>query len=357
MNPGHSGQPDPVVTRASRAFGLGEPVIEVLHSGLIHDTYKISEGNRSLVLQHINEAVFPEPDKIIRNYLKIVAHLEGKNGLKIPAPVQTIDGNFSWSDGQNQYWRATEFIPDSYIESASISVSQTFKVATCFGQFAQDVSDLDPNSIEIVIPGFHDLGGRFAQFEQAFPGADVRRLQKVKRVIEGIRHRKGLVDFYQGLSRDADFRIRTMHHDCKISNILFHTKTKNPICPIDLDTVMPGYYFSDIGDLIRSLAGSVSEGSTDLHSLVIRKPYYEAILRGYQEGIGNAFTKTETRYIHHAGLLMIYVQCIRFLTDYLSGDRYYKVTYPEQNADRAENQFRLLEKLEEFLWESYQYDS
>lgn len=340
-----------LVLQAARVFGINHPTIEVLHSGLIHNTYKIQEGKRAIVLQHINTLVFTEPEKIIRNYQKVFDHLTQKYKLKIPAPVPSIQDDFLWKDTAGQFWRATEFIPDSYVETSSISVSQTFKAAKCFGEFAHAVSELAPNSLEIVIPGFHDLGWRFEQFQQALQYVESARQKKATHLIEEVQHRKRLVDFYNDLKHNSEFKVRIMHHDCKISNILFHQETQNPICPIDLDTVMPGYYFSDIGDLIRSLAGTIEESSTAVQLLTLRKPYYDAIITGYCEGMGNTFTPSELKFIHHAGLLMIYMQVLRFLTDYLSGDIYYKVSYPEQNFDRSENQFKLLTKLEGFLVE------
>jgi hypothetical protein len=339
------------VREAAQVFGINHPTIEVLHSGLIHNTYKVREGKRAIVLQHINTVVFTEPEKIIRNYQKVFDHLTKKNNLKIPASIPSIHDDFLWQDNAGQFWRATEFIPDSYVETSSISVSQTFKAAKSFGEFARAITELEPNTLEIGIPGFHDLSWRFEQFQKAVKQAASSRLTKAQYLIELALKREVLVNFYNDLKRQPEFKVRIMHHDCKISNILFHQETQNPICPIDLDTVMPGYYFSDIGDLIRSLAGSIGESSTDVQSLTIRKPYYDAIITGYCEGIGNAFTPLELKFIHHAGLLMIYMQGLRFLTDYLSGDIYYKVSYPEQNFDRSENQFKLLTKLEEFLLE------
>jgi len=338
-----------LVRGAYQAFGFNHPTIEVLHSGLIHNTYKVWEGKLAIVLQNINTVVFTEPEKIIRNYQKVFDHLKKKSGLKIPAPILSIRGDFLWKDTAGQFWRATEFIPDSYVETSSISVSQTFNAAKCFGEFARAVSELAPSSLETVIPGFHDLSWRFEQFQHARQHADSVRIKKVTHLIECVQQRKWLVDFYQDLRNNPEFKVRIMHHDCKISNILFHHGTQNPICPIDLDTVMPGYYFSDIGDLVRSLAGSIGESSTDVQSLTIRKPYYDAIITGYCEGIGNTFTESELKFIHHSGLLMIYMQGLRFLTDYLSGDIYYKVSYPEQNFNRAANQLILLEGLEIFL--------
>jgi thiamine kinase-like enzyme len=146
-----------------------------------------------------------------------------------------------------------------------------------------------------------------------------------------------------------------MHHDAKIANILFSKKTGDVICPVDFDTVMPGYFFSDLGDMIRSMACSLDETSTDFENLTIRKEFYKAIVEGYLSVMKNQFTVSENKYIHYAGLLMIYMQALRYMTDYLNGDIYYKTNYAEQNFDRAKNQVILLKRLEEFFKDEYQF--
>ncbi len=342
--------------QAAEAFGFHQPETELLTSGLIHNTYKVAgSGKTTIVLQQMNTAVFNHPEKIIRNYLTIYNYLEATSDIKIPKPIATRTGTWLFTDESGNVWRAIQYIPDSYIESPSITSSQAEKAARCFGAFSRALSGLGPEKLEIVIPGFHDLGWRYEQLTQAITHADAMRLAKAQKIIEGIQQRKPLVHFHESLNGNPQFPLRIMHHDCKISNILFHLKTRNPVCPIDLDTVMPGYFFSDIGDLIRSVAGTVSEAATDLQSLSIKEPYYVAIISGYVSGLGDQLTTSEKNVIHHAGLIMVYMQCIRFLTDYLNGDRYYKVAYPEQNLDRSKNQFQLLVKLEEFLVSKFHY--
>ncbi|QOI96363.1 MAG: aminoglycoside phosphotransferase family protein [Flammeovirgaceae bacterium] len=338
-----------VIRRAAQAFGYNQPELELLTSGLIHTTYKVTEGNKALVLQQINTAVFTEPDKIVNNYKILFDYLNRQSAFRIPEPVQTTAGNFLFFDEGGRVWRATQFIPNSYIENNNMPPEQAYKAAHCFGAFSNAIADLNAQSIEVVIPGFHNLAWRYEQFENALPKALPERLARVKTIVEGLQNRKWLVDFYNALQANPQFRLRIMHHDCKVSNILFDVKTKNPICPIDLDTVMPGYFFSDIGDLVRSVAGNVNETVTSVSSMQIRKPYYDALISGYLAGLGDTFTETEKRFIHHAGLLMIYMQCLRFTTDYLLGDVYYKVAYPEQNFHRSNNQYHLLLRLEEFL--------
>jgi thiamine kinase-like enzyme len=175
------------------------------------------------------------------------------------------------------------------------------------------------------------------------------RLMRATHVIAELRQRKYLVDFYVSIKNNPAYPVRLMHHDCKIGNILFDMNTREVICPIDLDTIMPGKYFSDVGDMIRTMTCTVDENSRDWESIDIIPEYYNAIVQGYLDGMGNELTVDEKENIHKSGLLMTYMQTLRFVTDFLQGDTYYRTTYPEQNLNRALNQLVLLEKLEDFL--------
>lgn len=144
-----------------------------------------------------------------------------------------------------------------------------------------------------------------------------------------------------------------MHHDAKIANVLFSKTTGRVICPVDFDTVMPGYYFSDLGDMIRSMAGNADENYLHFEKIQIRKSYYDAIVSGYLSIMEKQLTDSEKKYIHYAGLIMIYMQAIRFITDFMRGGIYYKTEYKGQNFDRALNQLTLLKRLEELLKNAY----
>jgi len=201
-----------------------------------------------------------------------------------------------------------------------------------------------------IIPNFHNLSYRYHQFEEVVKAAHIKRLLKATHVISEIRDRIALLDFYNTVANNAtDYPTRIMHHDCKISNILFDKSTNAAICPVDLDTVMPGKYFSDIGDMIRTMACTEEEDSNAWELIDVKADYYNAIIKGYAEGMGDNLTNEEKMNIHKSGLLLTYMQCIRFVTDFLNNDIYYKTTYPEQNLNRALNQLILLEKLEVFV--------
>ena len=211
------------------------------------------------------------------------------------------------------------------------------------------------HKLKSVIPGFHNLSLRYQQFEEALSGQLYERMAKALVIINELKQREKYKQLFESIIQSAEFPQRVMHHDAKIANVLFHKKTGKVICPVDYDTVMPGYFFSDLGDLIRSMACSEDENSTDFDNIGIQKNFYEAIIAGYIEVMGNFFTEAEKKYIHYSGLLIIYMQALRFITDYLNGDIYYQISYREENLNKAKNQFILLQQLEEFLKREYDF--
>lgn len=347
---------DSVIQWVANQFGLQDvATIESFSEGLIHHTYKVqSADDRAVVLQAINTHVFQQPEIIISNYRTLYTHLH-KERFTIPAPIACISGDWLWKDETRKYWRAQEFIPNSYSEK-SVTPDKAFQAAECFARFAKTLASLESGTIQETINHFHDLRFRYQQLQKAIPLASDERIVKAKDLIDKVFSRVSLLEFYDSILSNIQFRKRIMHHDCKLTNILFSNTTHAAICPVDLDTTMPGYYFSDLGDMVRSMAPTVDENSTDWESLTIKEPIYTAILDGYLSGIGDAFTSKEYQLIHHAGLLMIFMQGIRFLADFLANDQYYKISYPEQNLNRAKNQLILLDELEKFLKKEYQYD-
>jgi len=340
---------------AAAQFGTGIPGIQPLGHGLINRTYKIDyTESPPVVLQCINQSTFPQPENIINNYRLIQEYLLQQGGAPVAALLKTKDGQYSWRDAEGNFWRATAFISGSYALAIPQNAAEVFTAAKSFGAFTQSLSGLEAGKLSIIIPDFHNLAFRYQQFEECVKTAPVGRLLKSTHVISEVRNRTALVDFYkEAESNESSYPTRIMHHDCKISNILFDTKTNAVVCPVDLDTVMPGKFFSDIGDMIRTMACTEEENSKAWETIAVKPDYYKAIINGYLQGIGDSLTAAERKNIHQAGLLLTYMQCIRFVTDFLNNDTYYKTTYPEQNLNRALNQLILLEKLEEFIGKNY----
>ena len=343
------------IETAALQFGNGVPVIKPLGNGLINRTYLVDfTGGSSLVLQCINQATFPEPGNIINNYHLIQDYLGKMDPHAVPALLKAADGKYCWIDEHNDFWRATAFIAGSYALALPRSESEVFAAAKAFAHFTQSLEGLQASRLAVIIPDFHNLGFRYRQFEEALKTAPVSRLLKATHVISEIRNHTALVDFYETVEQDEQrFPTRIMHHDCKISNILFDAASGAVICPVDLDTVMPGKYFSDIGDMVRTMACTEEENSVAWEMIDVNAGYYNAIINGYREGMGASLTAAEQANIHQPGLLLTYMQCIRFVTDFLNGDVYYKTVYPEQNLNRALNQLILLEKLESFIAANY----
>jgi len=340
-----------IIEKAAIQFGIGTPATKPLGNGLINRTYKVDFAESpSVVLQCINQTTFPQPENIINNYRLIQEYYIKTGGSGVPELLRTKNNKYYWIDPEGNFWRATAFIGNSYASSIPANAVAVFAAAKSFGSFTQSLSGLKADELEIIIPDFHNPAFRYKQFEDTVKKAHISRLLKSTHVISEIRDRTALVDFYKEVeSNEADYPARIMHHDCKISNILFDASTHAVICPVDLDTVMPGKYFSDIGDMIRTMACTEEENSTAWEVIDVNSGYYNAIINGYLEGMGKDLTAAEKKNIHQSGLLLTYMQCLRFVTDFLNNDIYYKTTYPEQNLNRALNQLILLEKLEEFI--------
>jgi thiamine kinase-like enzyme len=336
---------------------FSEFTVMPLSGGLINHTYKVeSRLSAPFLLQQINQKVFPHPEDVQRNYILLSQYAEFEfTGLKLPWPLSYDNRKTLLKDENGNYWRAFEFIENSKNNLIAKTPAQAKATAKTFAKFTDAFHELNTVSLRETIPGFHNLSLRYEQFEASLLGEQYERMQKSLSLIEELKNRERYKFFYEEIISSDEFPKRVMHHDAKIANILFHAKTGKLICPIDLDTAMPGYFFSDLGDMVRSMACSLDENNTDFNNISIRKYFYEAIISGYLSVIGKQMTASEKKYIHYAGLLMIYMQSLRFLTDYLNGDTYYQIKYPEQNHNRAFNQLTLLKSLEEFLKMNYNF--
>ena len=335
----------------------GEIKVETVGGGLINHSYKVSgQLKADFLLQQINKNVFAHPEQVQENYIRIWEYAEYEfTGLHLPAPKYCGKMATLFVDGKENYWRAFEFIEDARMFSIAEKPAQAKATAKAFAKFTAAFKDFDVSNLKEVIPGFHNLSLRYRQFEEAMKGKLYERMAKALPLIDELKQREKYTHFYEIVTESDEFQQRVMHHDAKIANVLFSNKTGKVICPVDFDTVMPGYFFSDLGDMIRSMVCSEEENSTSFNDIHIRKNFYDDIISGYLDVLGKQLTASEIKYIHYSGLLIIYMQALRFLTDYLNGDVYYRINNPEQNFDRARNQLILLQKLEEFLHKHYNF--
>ena len=332
-------------------YSPGKTNAEPIGNGLINLTYKVTcELQPDFLLQKINHHVFSKPEELQANCVLLCQYAEFEfKGLRLPYIKYYGPEKSLYKDLNGEYWRAFEFIKDSTTYNIPTSPAQARATAKTFAKFTAAFEAMNLENLEETIPGFHDLNLRYSQFEEALRGELYERMPKVLPLADELIKKETYRKIYDEITSSDKFPKRVLHHDAKISNILFSKKTGKVICPVDLDTTMPGYFFSDPGDMIRSMACSADENNTRFEKISIRKSYYEAITDGYLSVMKNIFTDAEKEKFHCSGLLIIYMQALRFLTDYLNGDTYYHTSYPEHNFDRAFNQLTLLKRLEEFL--------
>lgn len=330
-------------------FRLPDEIFQVapFGSGLINSTWSVinKEGISKYILQKVNHQVFKEPADIafnirqIDNYLK--QHFPGYLFVS-PLVTNTDDTILKTSDG---YYRMFPFIAGSHTIDVVEKPQQAYEAASQFAKFTKYLSGFDAAQLKITLPDFHNLTLRYLQFEKACETGNPERIAQSKELIETIKSNKRIVDEYE--RGKEKFTVRVSHHDTKISNVLFNEEDKG-ICVIDLDTVMPGYFISDVGDMMRTYLSPVSEEEKDLSKIIFRKDFYDAIADGYLSEMGAELTDMEKQHFHYAGEFMIYMQALRFLTDHLNNDIYYGATYEGHNFIRAGNQLTLLQRLQEF---------
>jgi Ser/Thr protein kinase RdoA (MazF antagonist) len=330
---------------------------ETISNGLINSTFKIFSGGttEAFILQKINAHIFPQPALLQQNYRYISAQLTAANSrFKLPKIIPPLNGAGFLSFAKNNSWRMFQYIPNSYTPAQVQTAEQAHEVALSFSRLTLDLAAADSDKVHAVIPNFHNLVFRHQQLLDAIKNNSARRLQEAKRVLEGLEAYKPLLLFYEKLpAANRAFRKYILHHDAKISNILFDKMNNKVITPIDMDTTMPGYFFSDAGDMIRSMAGSTDENDTVYSNIHINRDNYEAITDGYLTNMSKLFSKEENNFFHLSGLLLVYMQCLRFVADYINGDIYYQTTHPQQNLYRATNQLTLLQQLAFFVKEEY----
>jgi Ser/Thr protein kinase RdoA (MazF antagonist) len=329
------------------AYGLvmAECDIQPFGSGLINATWKVSNADNTYILQRINHQVFKKPALIAQNISTIGDHLNKYHpDYFFVQPVQTIDKQDMVITPEGEYFRLQPFVSDSRSYDVVNNEELAYEAARQFGRFTRLLSGIDTREIQVTLPDFHNLTLRYAQFEQAVEHGNPARIAEAGEDINTIRRYKYLTEIFTSIQHSPYFKVRVMHHDTKISNVLFDAYNKG-ICVIDLDTVMPGYFISDFGDMMRTYLSPASEEETDLSKVKMRKEYYTAIVNGYLSEMKDELSITEQAHLVYAGQFMVYMQAIRFLTDYFNNDVYYGAKYEQHNLLRARNQLTLLESI------------
>lgn len=329
--------------------------IKPLGSGLINDTYRVTTvepGAPDYVFQRINNTIFPDVDMLQENICAVTKHIrkkleeKGENDIerKVLRFIQTKGSDKTyWFDGEN-YWRMMVFIPRSKTYE-TVNPKYSYFAGAAFGNFQAMLADI-PQELGEIIPDFHNMEFRLKQLKEAVEANPADRVEEVKYYLDEIEKRADYMCKAERLHREGKLPKRVCHCDTKVNNMLFDEEG-NVLCVIDLDTVMPSFIFSDFGDFLRTGANTGFEDDKDLNNVNFNMEIFKAFTKGYVESAKSFLTPIEIENLPYAAELFPYMQCVRFLADYINGDTYYKIKYPEHNLDRTKAQFKLLQSVEE----------
>ena len=347
----------------AREFDLGGEVLSATPygSGHINDTYQVEMkpvgGPRRYVLQRINHNVFRRPDELMANVERVCAHAFAKlkqagdpdaerRTLRL---IPTRAGKAWHIDPAGNRWRCYHFIEGATGHDVVRSPEQAYAAAKSFGAFQALMADLPGDRLHETIPDFHHTPSRFARFQEALAKDPRGRAALAVPEIAFALARTHEVAVIVDALRAGAIPERVTHNDTKLNNVLLDDVTQEGVCVIDLDTVMPGSVLYDFGDLVRTSTSPASEDETDLSKVRMQLPMFKALVEGYLASTNGFLTPKERELLPFAGKLITFEIGLRFLTDWLEGDTYFKIKRPTHNLDRARTQFKLVESIEEQL--------
>ena len=327
--------------------------VKPLGAGHINDSFKVKSGDNEYVLQRINHDVFKNVDYLQSNIQRVTSHIRGKLNenkvsevdRKVLSFIPAHDGMLYHKDEEGNYWRLMHFISDSKSYD-TINPELAYRAGLAFGEFQKMLADLPGDPLFETIPNFHNMEFRLEEFKEAVKNDKAGRLSKVSDLVKEIEARGEEMIEPERLHREGKLPKRTNHCDTKVNNILFDSNDQ-VLCVVDLDTVMPGYVLSDFGDFMRTGANTGEEDDTNLDNVSIDLDIFEGYTKGYLENAASFLTKVEIDNLAFGAKLLTYMQTVRFLTDYLNGDTYYKTKHKEHNLERTLAQFKLLTSMED----------
>jgi hypothetical protein len=339
--------------RSEGTFLKGEP----FGSGHIHDTYKITtaeEKSHNYILQRINTNIFRDVEELQNNIYQVTTHIRKKLSA-IPGAdpdretltiVPTVDDKLYYRDDNGEYWRVYIFIERHRSYDKVETPEQAYEGGRAIGRFETLIAGLDPSGIYEVLPGFHDMEMRLNNFYKVLEKDPEKRASAIKEDVQFVLDRAEEMMTIKRLGKEGKIPLRITHNDTKFNNVLLDENDKS-LCVIDLDTVMPGYIHYDFGDAIRTTANSTFEDEKDLSKVFVRLDLYEAFARGFMEEVRDVLNDTEIDYLPFSARMLTFIIGLRFITDYIDGDHYFKIHHPGHNLERARVQFRLVKSMEE----------
>ena len=351
-----------VAEKISENFKLEGEVISAVKygSGHINDTFlvttKVNGGERKYILQRINKNVFKRPDLLMNNFALVTGHLAKKiaeNGGDVKREtlnlIKTFEDGDYYESPEGDYWRMLRFVSDNKCYDKVEQPIQFYHSAVAFGNFQRLLGDFPAETLYETIPNFHNTPDRFKNLMAEVEKDSFGRLAEVLPEVEFARAREEFAGTLEREHEAGRLPLKVTHNDTKLNNILFDAATDKPICVVDLDTIMPGYSVNDFGDSIRFGASTAAEDEEDLSKVHFDIELYELYVKGFIEGVGNALTEGELKMLPIGAIMMTFECGMRFLTDYLAGDTYFRTSRPKQNLDRCRTQFKLVSEMESKL--------
>jgi hypothetical protein len=327
--------------------------------GHINDTFLVEARNQNVrehfIFQRINHYVFRDPERLMSNFEKITRHIRAKLE-KIPGRnpdretlnlARSKSGKSFYLSPEGQYWRAYRYVGDCHILQIAEQPDQAYEAGRAFGCFQKLLADLPPSSLHETIPFFHHTPRRFAKFKEVLEKDALARAAEAGDAISFVLRREPVISLITTALEDGRLPLRITHNDTKINNVLFDDLTGKAICVIDLDTTMPGSSLYDFGDMVRTTTSFSAEDEKDLTKVKMEMDMFRALAAGYLEEAGEFLTKKEIELLVFSGRLLTFTIGVRFLTDYLEGDVYFRIHRPGQNLDRARVQFALVKSMED----------
>lgn len=325
-------------------------------SGHIHDTYRVTTVQAEFpdyLLQRINHRIFKNIPALTENVQRVTRHLRKKleampdrnPDKEVLTLVPTRQGDGYYKDADGNYWRIYLYLANTRSYDMAETIQQAYEAGKAFGRFQALLSDLDARELHEIIPHFHDLESRLELFQQAISRNPRGRVKAVADEISFVLKRTEVMSTICKLGREGKLPLRTTHNDTKFNNVLLNSKDEAQ-CVIDLDTVMPGFVAYDFGDAVRSIVNKRPEDEKDLDKIKVDIDLFEGFTRGFLKETRTFLTTVEIGSLAQGVLLLPFIMGLRFLTDYIDGDNYYKIGFPDHNWQRAKAQFRLVEELE-----------
>ncbi|MBQ8278581.1 MAG: aminoglycoside phosphotransferase family protein [Roseburia sp.] len=334
-------------------------------NGHINDTYLLTYevgkmGILNVILQKMNKNVFPKPEEVMENVTGVTKFLKekilaagGNPYRETLTVIPTKDGMPYFKDADGEYWRSFVYITDTSSYDLPENDEVFYQCAYAFGNFQNMLADYPAETLHETIVNFHNTKARLATFKKAVEEDVMGRADSVREEIEFVLAREDDANYFTELSEAGELPLRVTHNDTKLNNIMVDNVTGKGICVVDLDTVMPGLAMNDFGDSIRSGASTGAEDEKDLSKVSCDMNLFEVYAKGFIEGCGGKLTKREIELLPMGAKIMTYECGMRFLTDYLQGDVYFRIHRPEHNLDRCRTQFKLVADMEE-KWQTMQ---